>query len=929
MCLRFLFLRVPLLLIFVGLCAVGRATTRDFSPSVTDLSFSTWGVALQQTSAFSIYGHLPVFDPTTVEVSDDADWLEATLDTATRLVSVKVDAEFGIPIVPATLQSRATITLRNASGAVNVVVALNWIELSQVQQVFPPDPETGRFIVITSNAMLVFDADAQPLAGWRSPAGRFIPPSPGSSIWQGITYDKRWVTVDLATLTMKTSAFSSALATITASTNIVDVLPGPDGLLYIRTYAEPAILRAYDPVRHEMIGPHEIPALSGVPGLTCRFASAPFGPRLDIALGAVRSGPRHVLGSLSMRQTEAGTWEFGPLETVALPPAAATLGSNHSFLSNPEGTVFANGYALWRETADGPRLLRHFDTAADSLVRAISPDGHFYATNRSVRATEDDHLVFALPRIGYYPRLPSVRAFTADGRALIVTTSENWGPILIPIIDPAARPSAPLRTPAAGEILREGDRLRWGAVPGASAYRVHLGPDETDELPLLHTTTDTDMRPVGLAPGRLHRWRVDAVFDGVPVRGTEQTFHTRAVALAGLPAAFGVLPGLATQSLRLTVHAATAETAWRLAVDQPWATVSPAVGEGSAPVTLTVNASAIRNGDAPRIVRVRLVADGAEEAHEIAVAPVAPDFVTLQLIPGTGRGLALNRVAGAANQLVEVDFATGTLLRGVTVGEAETFTVSADGTQAYILDHVANEIVRWTLPGLTPATGSIALPYPARAGPFAPDAASARRLGPAGPGRFAIYQDQLSQILGIEGEVLAEHTTYLRAQRYSDDGQVVFFASSFEYGDWEIRRGASFDSSVAEIKHLLGPRPSGPNPLPVLLSSADGSRAYFGGFVFGPDLAPIAVPGATRSWRSRPTIPCSLAVISPTAPARPPARSCSRPTARPPCSRPPRACSVSSPRGAIWTSSGSTPCHPRPVRASACSPSKATGSLSW
>lgn len=830
---RWLFALALLLLSFAAQTAHA-ATQRDFyvQAETQGLGFNANDIAIHQTSSFRIEANSANFDPASLSLTDDADWLEATLDPVTRQVTVTVDARFGLPLAPGTSHSPATITLQNASGSAKVEVTLYWGLLAYIHTFHAPDPATGRFIGITPEAILVFDAQARPLKAWNHRLARFSPPFAGSSRRYGIAYDKTGLVLDLAALTLETHTLPPALAAL----NYYDfehTAPGPDGLLYFGSRAQPGMLRAYDPASRELVRTYSVPVLTAAAGLPFRFATAPFAPRLDVNLGHVPGTPRRQLASSPMSAGEDGACSFGQAETTPLTPGVAITYSTHPFLTNADGTVFACGYALWRETADGPRLLRNFDNTADSLVRAISPDGHFYATNRAVRTTADDRLVFALSPVPGYTSSPTVHAFAADGRSLIVTTANKRFPHLIEIVDSASPSAAPLLAPADGISLTEGAALRWGAVPGAGAYRLHLGPDSLAELPLLLATTATEASPAGLTPGLLHRWRVDAVFGGQPVRGAEQTFTPRPATVADLPAALRVLPGLATQSLRFTIHAATPDTPWSLSGDQAWLSLSPAAGQGSASVTLNIDASALDDA-APLAARVLLATAAGAEEHVLSVTPAAPDFISLQLVPGTTRALALNRQPDAPNQLVEADLATGAFLRAVAVGQADTFTVSADGADVFVLDPLANTITRLASSGLAPTAPPIALSYPLRDG---------RRLGPAGPARFALYQDALAQIFSPADGPLAEHSTYNTAtQRYSDDGLVRFAAESVS-GQATVRRLAPFASAPVELSSSPVTVPAYPRPAPVLLPDADGSRVHFDGLVFDATLALVGSRG--------------------------------------------------------------------------------------
>lgn len=831
-----------MLFVLLGLNAQA-AAQRDFYVSHTyGLGFQATDTSIRQTSQFSIHANSAAFDPSTIQISDDATWLEAVLDPATRLVSVTVDAEFGIPVQPDSNYSQATITVQNASGSATVDVKLFWYLLSNIVQIYPPDDATGRFAARTYGALLVFDAQARPLKGWSLLNPSLFPPFPGSSLRHGTAYPGKSITLDLEALTLEMGAIPSSLAP-SGYSGITNAAPGPDGLFYLRTYDQPGVLQAYDPVRNELTATYSIPEFASGTHFPFRLAQAPFPARLDLNVSAINTVPRNLLASLPMVGTASEAWEFGPAATVPLPPG---LGAGHAFVSNQTGTVFAQGAALWRETAAGPVLLRTFDPDEDSLVRAISPDGHLYATNREVRATEDDRLVLSLPRDAYYKTFPKVHAFNADGRGLVVTsTSTPRSPYLVTLADPASPAPAPLRFPVDGAALLDGDALRWGAVPGATAYQLRLGSDAEETLPLAQTTAATESRPAGLSPGLIYRWRVDAILDGLPVRGAEQTFVYRTAILDDLPSRVGVLPGLANQSHRFAIRVSAADTAWSLASDQPWLGLSATTGQGPASVTLSIDASALSSSSTPLLAHLSLVTADSAEDHDLAIIPVAPDFVALQLIPGTARALALNRVADAPNQLVEVDLATGTRLRAATVGEAETLAISSDGAHVFTLDHVANKITLRPLPALTPVDASIALPYPLRGGPSSTASAmsaAARRLGPAGPGRFAFYQDGLAQILDVDGHLLAENRTTFAAHGFSPDGR-FYFEGDLTSGFWQIQRRSVFPPSPFPNSRNLTGAPYARNGSLVLTPSADGSLVYFDGLTCDADLAQVGSRG--------------------------------------------------------------------------------------
>ena len=225
-----------------------------------------------------------------------------------------------------------------------------------------------------------------------------------------------------------------------------------------------------------------------------------------------------------------------PMSPVVLP---ATNVTTTSFTANWKAVPGATGYKLWvfsRENTGSnpagymPKTLGNVLTA--TLTGLISGHGYNYA----------------------------VQAITADGESLAS-----------PSMDVDTKPVAPVAN-SATDILTTSFTARWGAVTGATSYKLYVWKKEGLQFVTGYngkTVNGSQEVVTGLVPGTGYQYRVSALknttasdySNTISVTTTAQQISTYTVSLSAQPAAGGTVSGGGTfnEGTSVTAHASPAK----------------------------------------------------------------------------------------------------------------------------------------------------------------------------------------------------------------------------------------------------------------------------------------------------------------------------------------------------------------------------------
>lgn len=256
-----------------------------------------------------------------------------------------------------------------------------------------------------------------------------------------------------------------------------------------------------------------------------------------------------------------------------------SFGSPNLLMSEDGGRLFWNGL-----------VLRSDFTAEWTLpaqVRSISSDGRYAFTDAKVYDVVSQQLAATLP----LSTGPS--AFSSVSGRLVYQQGTGLGFYAL------ANASLPTRgrTPADGAIVSAPSSLAWGAMPGASAYRIYFGTSEAGVQDATAASPEflgqVNGLSIGLGQpltnGQTYYWRIDFVVGGEVAKGDLNTFTVS-----------GIVPGIASISattvkanpafpVTLPITAAPGSS-WTISSAASWIRFSSVSGTGSANVAIELDA---------------------------------------------------------------------------------------------------------------------------------------------------------------------------------------------------------------------------------------------------------------------------------------------------------------------------------------------------
>ena len=587
-------------------------------------------------------------------VAVNVSWLKATLDTERRVLRLVVDTA---AYARNPTRSSGTATLRKGSESRAVTVQI-YRPLDFHPQRAVTDPTRPRVYIQTNGFILSHDTERnRPLASFF--------PAAGFDDWALAADGKQLVTVkggarridrfDLATLQPAAPLFlPSEIPQETFSDGTWRIAGGRDGLLYLTPGRIPARLYVIDSATGAL---KQTLAPAGAESIRIgSLVPAPDGTRLwaMTSTASLYTGGLLRLAELTTDRTTGalGTFRFA---SNPLPLQGESL-----FLSASGDSAYT-GYTRLDLSADAPVApIEHLFVSPT----AVSPDDAFIAYHDGLRsaASLSDENILSLPddriAVGFSNDGRHFLDFSRSGKLTKTDLLKLLGrPLLAQPIQPAqdARVSPP-------------DRLAWTAVPGAKSYTIHLASPGatlgTTATRLGETTAAEFTALPALKLDTTYRWRVDAHHSGGVLRGPVHSFTTALVAARPESLTHHTVQGVAADELTLDLIAASSTASWSLSSDRAWLAPVVTSGQGSARLTIRVDASALPPGAHQGSLTLATSGGSARIPVSIEVSPLR--IVQLSNRPGTGECHALSQTGQYESYrsfLLRVDASDGSLIR--------------------------------------------------------------------------------------------------------------------------------------------------------------------------------------------------------------------------------------------------------------------------
>ncbi|WP_193211579.1 PQQ-binding-like beta-propeller repeat protein [Luteolibacter marinus] len=402
--------------------------------------------------------------------------------------------------------------------------------------------------------------------------------------------------------------------------------------------------------------------------------------------------------------------------------------------------------------------------------------------------------------------------------------------------------------PADGATVAQPSEVRWTPEIDVREYRVFLGTDAgavsgaTFESPEFIGVSNGARfaLPEMLEPDGEYFWRIDHVrADGTVVTGTTRSFHISPIVPASSSVQGTTVAGN-TRHLETILLESPQSSDWTATCGVPWISFAEDSGTTPAILTILVDASQLAPGKQEAVINIGSGGNAFELPLKIDVR--RPTYIMAKPDPRLPLVYAVSEEYNSSQPsfLMVIDATTGTITGAVPVGrEVSDIAVHPDENRIYVANWKAGilrAIDRSTLReirtyGFEPVTDI----YNA--------ANDVRRIAAGRSGRLMIEENKIPGNLKlmdtVDGTIVASLETMSGGGTFDPAGRYYY------HGDVNVGTAAlhKIDTAGDSLVEVASFRVSGASNYGSVRvhSSPDGSRFYWNGGIFDPDLAPLHV----------------------------------------------------------------------------------------
>lgn len=435
------------------------------------------------------------------------------------------------------------------------------------------------------------------------------------------------------------------------------------------------------------------------------------------------------------------------------------------------------------------------------------------------------------------PAHSTVSAFTSDQQTLFVFDPASAVLRLVPVAPIATIPDGTLLpTPSDGAwVASDWAHLSWTHAPVAAWYDVYLGMDAAEVAaadpgsPLHLIRTVRNEVPLTNAPsvGQRYFWRVDSGTSVSVRKGTVWSFAVAPIALDPDGIRVAAIAGHSPRPVMMTVRAPE-DLSWDVEADESWLEVEPQEGRGSGMLRLALDTRSLAAGVHTNGIRIRageavLKADVVVEVQPLRLSRLVADLSRPYLY-----GLQAPSAGDPRHSIALIHAETERIEHLIPVGRNPTdMTLHYGDDRLYVTD--------WG----RPQAHFIDLDDPdvAHTLPMDPDA---YRINAGRPGRLIVEgYDQW-----VQGYVW-DTTTGTRVGDLpwpirAGDGESSPDGRHYYHADHDISNARIHKYGIADdLPRAMGTSVERPSGSRNLVMSPDGSRLFWQGYVYDPDLNEI------------------------------------------------------------------------------------------
>jgi hypothetical protein len=778
-----------------------------------------------------------------LSVTSDSSWVSATVDTNSPALV--------LTFTTGALINRtytATLTVSDGTDSAQTFVRATVAQLNVTK--LADDPVRSRTYAVQQDgvglgSILVFDPlTLNPVANvtvGNRPADMAIS-ADGNEMLVICSADKRIVAIDLRTLRVTESIPLTDYVEWDATQTSANVAYGPNDIIY---YSD----GAWGPVLHVLKRSTRTTLqnifVDGSAYAGAGNATHGFG---DIVV----SPDKTALYGWSQYGWSAGALNTWPAKFTIAADGKLTLASGATYkpslnrdplttpalLSADGKTLFVKEVAV--ATADVTKAVRTFPAP----VFSMTPGGEIVATSSAIYEYATGNKVYDLPATS------TVQAITSDYARLVYFDSTAKALKSVNLFDKVGATILKRdSSPANQAIVLPPSELRWTPVSGVDRYRVYLGesqsavtqagPASPESLGLV--TGSSVALSQTLTAGKTYYWRVDVVTDSEVVAGQVQSFTVSSIAASVSSFDVATVRGHSDYALSVDLSSSPAGRAWSASSPAAWVKIANAQGTTPATLRFSLDASALT----PGVVQTTIKVTTPEGAFTIPIR-LQVDPLALTVIRSSPRSALVyaiseytppsgSQAAGTRAYLLEIDSQTQAIKRVVPVGSSATdLAIHFGDNRIYVTNWMGGSLLALGL-------NSLALERTYAFKPFAGmgyGEGDAYRVAAGGPGRLLVEEEDqwidISLYDTAAGAYLGKAYVREGGGQYAPDLRYYYHGENNSSGA-ELRKFDTLADTLTDVAHSRGNISSYYGSRTVVVSE-DGSRIFWSGSVFKPDL---------------------------------------------------------------------------------------------